>query len=73
MVPGSKAQQGGGDAAAADGGRWGALRTGESIMTELEFTTGTAPINIEDGSLLPPPFHTACILDVLKSTLARLT
>jgi CubicO group peptidase (beta-lactamase class C family) len=51
VIPGSKAQQGGGDAAPADGGRWGALRTGESIMTELEFTTGTAPINIEAGTL----------------------
>lgn len=30
---GNNPQQGGGDAAAADGGRWGALRTGETIMT----------------------------------------
>jgi CubicO group peptidase (beta-lactamase class C family) len=49
QVPGSQAQQGGGDASAADGGRWGALRTGESLMTELEFASGPTPINIEDG------------------------
>lgn len=64
QIPGSKAQEGGGDASAADGGRWGALRTGESIMTELEFTTGTTPVMIEPGSLLLPSSHLPCILVV---------
>ena len=64
QVPGSQAQQGGGDASAADGGRWGALRTGESLMTELEFASGPTPISIEDGlgtCLQVPNTYPACL------------